>query len=147
MWVAPIARREAVTPSRVDETEEAVRLRAKRGDVSGLGLFDALASQREAAPEVGRVAKVEYPGPSTEAKRIAKARADRTLTGRRGVILLALRGYGPMTRLAIHKATNLSENSVNSAVHAMLESKHVRLLDHLDPATERSIVAINEGEG
>jgi hypothetical protein len=88
--------------------------------------------------------RVEMPGPSTEAKRIAKHRADKSGEGRRGIILLALRSYGPMTRLALCEITCLKENSVNSAVNALLKANRVTLLPTLDPATNRSIVALAE---
>jgi hypothetical protein len=88
--------------------------------------------------------RVEMPGPRTRAKREAKAVADKTLTGRRGKILLALRAHGPMTIPALCRVTGLTENSCNSARHSLLASGHLRTLDHLDPATNRSIVALAE---
>lgn len=104
--------------------------------------------QREAAPEVARPvvakARLEMPGPSTEARRIAHEAAVRSLDGRRGKILAALEAHGPMTRLALHQVTGLSENSVNSAVNALLTDRRVRLLDRPDPTTNRSIVALTE---
>ncbi len=102
------------------------------------------AAQREASPEVARpVARMAMPGPSTHARAIAKEKADRSLTGRRGIILATLKGHGPMDRWQLHLTTGLSENSVNSAVNNLMTSGHVVLLPAVDPVSKRSVVAIN----
>jgi hypothetical protein len=117
-------------------------VRRARG-LSGLPLAEmAVSDGRDRFPRAKP--RVEMPGPSTEAKRIAKHTADKTLTGRRGKILLALRAHGPMTIPALCRVTGLTENSCNSARHSLLASGHLRTLDHLDPATNRSIVALAE---
>lgn len=125
-----------------DAAELAIQRRARTTD--GLDLFQQRLASPEAQPAPTPRARVTMPGPSTHARAEAKVKADRTLTGRRGKILLALRAHGPMTRLALMQATGLAENSVNSAVNALLVSKHVHLLSGLDPATGRSIVALTE---
>jgi hypothetical protein len=89
--------------------------------------------------------RVEMPGPSTRAKREAKVVADRSSEGRRGIILLALRSYGPMTRLALCEITCLKENSVNSACNALLKSGILTTLPTLDSLTNRSVLALVEG--
>ena len=104
-----------------------------------------LALQREAAPECVRpVAIVTMPGPGTRARQEAKAKADRSLPDRQRRILLALTAHGPQTRLALTTTTGLSENSVNSAVSAMLHADPplVHILDALDPLTQRGLVAV-----
>lgn len=113
-------------------------------------LFDPPPSPSEAAREleaqfVRPKPRMEMPGFGTEAKRIAKAKADKTLTGRRGKILMALRAHGKMTRLGIHEVTGLAENSVNSAVASLIGSNHVEIVG-LDPATGRGWVALRPEE-
>lgn len=123
----------------LDETEAFIAARLR--GTSDLPLFS------EAGATDGRVRpkpRVTMPGPSTHARAEAKVKADRSLTGRRGKILAALRGHGPMTRLALCEVTGLAENSVNSATSALLKDRKVHLLPGLDSATGRSIVALTE---
>ena len=96
--------------------------------------------------DIGLFAKprIEMPGHSTEARRIAVVRVAALMPGQRGEIYRALITYKPMTRARIVALTGICENSVNARVSELVKLKRVRAVG-IDPASGRSILeAIQE---
>lgn len=139
-----------MTPSRVDETEESLRLRAKRGEAPDFGLW----AQREGSPEVARAVVL---GAGQAARRAARARGHAKLERTYATLCLALAASPDgLTRKELAHATAIPVNTVNARIaelRGMPEGDKRRVITHGRRNGESIVylaslrVAINEGEG
>ena len=97
-----------MTPSRVDEAEEAVRLRAKRGEAPDFGLW----AQREASPEVARAVVLGAGQAARKAARPGKA----TSAAKVHTLALLIEAHGPLTRSEMAERTGWKKDSCNGRV-------------------------------